>query len=163
MEKFEYSSAVTGFGMSEVGRRLMRDPLALTIDASLAAIEDAGLTRDDIDGVFFMYDSEGTNLVASPNWYMVSASDSNRTETVTATAVVEDAWIKLRIEVNSAGTSAEFFIDGASVGSLSTNLPTNAGDFHSFSSFTIIKSNGTSDRIMYIDYAAFKDTPLNER
>ncbi len=51
MEKFEYSSAVTGFGMSEVGRRLMRDPLALTIDASLAAIEDAGLTRDDIDGV----------------------------------------------------------------------------------------------------------------
>lgn len=51
MEKFERHSAVTGMGMSEVGRRLMRDPLALTVDASLAAIEDAGLTRDDIDGV----------------------------------------------------------------------------------------------------------------
>ncbi len=51
MDKFEYSSAVTGLGMSDVGRRLMRDPLSLTIDASLAAIEDAGLTRDDIDGV----------------------------------------------------------------------------------------------------------------
>ena len=38
-------------GMSEIGRRLMRDPLALTVDASLAAIADAGLTRDDIDGV----------------------------------------------------------------------------------------------------------------
>ena len=28
MDKFEYSSAVTGLGMSEVGRRLMRDPVA---------------------------------------------------------------------------------------------------------------------------------------
>jgi acetyl-CoA acetyltransferase len=51
MDKFEYKSAVTGMGMSDIGRRLMRDPMALTIDASLAAMEDAGLTRDDIDGV----------------------------------------------------------------------------------------------------------------
>jgi acetyl-CoA acetyltransferase len=51
MEKFESQAAVTGLGMSEVGRRLMRDPLALTIDACLASIDDAGLTRDDIDGL----------------------------------------------------------------------------------------------------------------
>ena len=51
MDKFEYKSAVTGLGMSEVGRRLMRDPMALTVEACLAAMEDAGLTRDDIDGV----------------------------------------------------------------------------------------------------------------
>ena len=51
MDKFEHKSAVTGLGMSEVGRRLMRDPMDLTIDACLAAMEDAGLTRDDIDGV----------------------------------------------------------------------------------------------------------------
>lgn len=51
MDKFEHSSAVTGMGMSEVGRRLMRDPMALTVEACLAAMEDAGLTRDDIDGV----------------------------------------------------------------------------------------------------------------
>lgn len=51
MHKFEHSAVVTGMGMSEIGRRLMRDPMALTVDASLAAISDAGLTRDDIDGV----------------------------------------------------------------------------------------------------------------
>ncbi|HER20434.1 MAG TPA: 3-ketoacyl-CoA thiolase, partial [Chromatiales bacterium] len=50
-DKFENRSAVTGLGMSEVGRRLMRDPMALTIDACLDAIADAGLSRDDIDGV----------------------------------------------------------------------------------------------------------------
>jgi acetyl-CoA acetyltransferase len=47
----ERKAAITGIGQSEIGRRLGRDPLGLTVDACLAAIEDAGLTRDDIDGV----------------------------------------------------------------------------------------------------------------
>jgi len=47
----EKKSAITGIGMSDVGRRLNRNPLELTADACLAAIADAGLTRDDIDGV----------------------------------------------------------------------------------------------------------------
>jgi acetyl-CoA acetyltransferase len=51
MEVLERRACLTGVGQSEVGRRLMRDPLELTLDACLAAIEDAGLTRDDIDGL----------------------------------------------------------------------------------------------------------------
>ena len=51
MEILERRAAITGIGQSDVGRRLMRDPLELTLDACLAAIEDAGLTRDDIDGI----------------------------------------------------------------------------------------------------------------
>ncbi len=49
--QLERRAAVTGIGQSAVGRRLGRDPLALTADACLAAIEDAGLTREDIDGL----------------------------------------------------------------------------------------------------------------
>ena len=44
-------SIISGIGQSDVGRRLVRDPLDLTLDACLAAIADAGLTRDDIDGI----------------------------------------------------------------------------------------------------------------
>jgi acetyl-CoA acetyltransferase len=51
MEILERRAAITGIGQSEVGRRLNRDPLELTLDACLAAIEDAGLTRNDIDGL----------------------------------------------------------------------------------------------------------------
>lgn len=51
MEIGERKAAITGIGQSEVGRRLGRDPLALTVEACLAAIEDAGLTRADIDGL----------------------------------------------------------------------------------------------------------------
>lgn len=49
--KFEDKVAVSGIGMSELGRRLMVDPLALTVQACERAIADAGLTMDDIDGL----------------------------------------------------------------------------------------------------------------
>ena len=50
-DKFEEKSAITGIGMSRIGRRLMVPPLSLTIDACQAAVADAGLTMADIDGL----------------------------------------------------------------------------------------------------------------
>jgi acetyl-CoA acetyltransferase len=47
----ERRALISGAGQSDVGRRLHRDPLELTLDACLAAIADAGLTTADIDGV----------------------------------------------------------------------------------------------------------------
>jgi acetyl-CoA acetyltransferase/uncharacterized OB-fold protein len=49
--KFEERVALTGVGQSAVGRRLMVDPLRLTVDACLAAVADAGLDLDEIDGL----------------------------------------------------------------------------------------------------------------
>lgn len=50
-EKFEDKVALSGIGMSPIGRRLMAPPLALTVQACAAAIADAGLTYSDIDGL----------------------------------------------------------------------------------------------------------------
>lgn len=47
----ERRAMISGAGQSDVGRRLHRDPLELTLDACLEAIADAGLTTADIDGV----------------------------------------------------------------------------------------------------------------
>lgn len=49
--RYEHRCVISGIGRSQFGRRLGRDPLSLTVDASLAAIEDAGLVPDDIDGI----------------------------------------------------------------------------------------------------------------
>jgi acetyl-CoA acetyltransferase len=51
MRKGEDDAVISGIGRSAVGRHLGRTGLSLTIDAVLAAIEDAGLSRDDIDGL----------------------------------------------------------------------------------------------------------------
>ena len=47
----EHAAVVSGVGQSQIGRRIYRDPLDLTVEAALAAIADAGLDRSDIDGV----------------------------------------------------------------------------------------------------------------
>ena len=51
MAEAERRAIVSGIGQSAVGRRLGRGELDLTVEACLDAIADAGLTRDDIDGL----------------------------------------------------------------------------------------------------------------
>jgi acetyl-CoA acetyltransferase/uncharacterized OB-fold protein len=50
-DRFEHGAVLSGIGRSALGRRLMREPLSLAVDACLAAVADAGLTLDDIDGL----------------------------------------------------------------------------------------------------------------
>ncbi len=50
-DRYEHKSVISGIGRSTMGRRLMVDPVSLTVDACLRAIADAGLTPDEIDGM----------------------------------------------------------------------------------------------------------------
>jgi acetyl-CoA acetyltransferase len=50
-DRLERKAVISGIGQSQVGRRIYRDPLDLTVDAVLEAIADAGLTTADIDGI----------------------------------------------------------------------------------------------------------------
>jgi acetyl-CoA acetyltransferase len=47
----EDRAVISGVGHSEIGRQVDRSGLQLTLDAVLAAIADAGLTVDDVDGL----------------------------------------------------------------------------------------------------------------
>ena len=58
-DKFEDRVAITGIGMSPIGRRLMVPPLALTVAAIKAAVSDAGLQLSDIDGLSTYPGGEG--------------------------------------------------------------------------------------------------------
>jgi acetyl-CoA acetyltransferase len=57
---------ITGIGMSQVGRRLTRHPLLLTVDAVKEALDDAGLTIGQIDGVSTYPGRAATFLGFSP-------------------------------------------------------------------------------------------------
>src|SRR5262245_58257083 len=50
-DRFEHRAVLSGAGRSALGRRLMVDPLSLTVDACLAAVADAGVSLADIDGL----------------------------------------------------------------------------------------------------------------
>jgi len=67
-ELLERRSVISGIGQSDVGRRLGRGELDLTVDACLAAIADAGLRREDIDGLAtFPGAGVGTGGFAGPS------------------------------------------------------------------------------------------------
>jgi len=89
-------------------------------------------------------------------WYRTtqSTSISNLTQTSTAVSVQALTWTKLAILVSADGTSAEFFINGASVGTNSTNMP---GPTRQFSPmFAIVKSVGIASSFMVMDYALIR-------
>jgi acetyl-CoA acetyltransferase len=72
-QPFEHGAVVSGIGQSAIGRQIDRSGFQLTLDAILAAIEDAGLTVDDIDGLA-MYPGGGkSNLpgYSSANLYEI--------------------------------------------------------------------------------------------
>ena len=50
-ERMERRAVISGAAQSDIGRRLYRTGIDLTVEAALRAIADAGLTAADIDGV----------------------------------------------------------------------------------------------------------------
>jgi acetyl-CoA acetyltransferase len=50
-EHFEHQVVISGIGMSQVGRRLGRSDIDLTLEACRVAVADAGLELGDIDGI----------------------------------------------------------------------------------------------------------------
>lgn len=93
---------VSGVGQSAVGRRLGRGALELTIDAMLAALDNAGLKPSDIDGLAcwpgFMPDTPGFSPVSLTevkealrlrlNWYTAGIEASQMSAIINAAMAV---------------------------------------------------------------------------
>lgn len=114
-------------------------------------MSDAG--GDAPNGVFWRY----THSVNSGNWQGVARTNNSETATNFSTAPVTSGWQKLRIVVNAAGTSATFYINGTSVGTVSSNIPT-ASSRETAIGASIIKSAGTTARTLLMDYVAWQIT-----
>lgn len=89
MEVLEQRTVLSGIGQSAVGRRLGRSGLDLTIEAVLAALDDAGLDRSDIDGI----SSWPGQSLDSPGFSPVSVTEIKET-------------LRLRLNWYNAGVEA---------------------------------------------------------
>lgn len=123
-------------------------------------------TANQTDAVAFVYDEGGvsTGSTAAAYWQVVTASNSTRTWNTSLTQITVTAgqYYTLRIEINAAGTSAAFFIDGTLVSTQTTNIPTAAGREVGYGS-QILKSAGTTARPFYTDYILAKSTLTTPR
>lgn len=117
------------------------------------------------DGVFFTYEEGGVfnGTAASPNWQCVTVANSVRTLTTTSTAVTASAWNKLRIEVNAAGTSVAFYVNGTLVATHITNIPLGSNSRYLNVKQGIYKAIGLTSRVMYVDYLGYENIQTTPR
>jgi len=97
-----------------------------------------------------------TNLVAfvydrnsSVNWRYITGNGTNTSNNST-TAVPANTWTRLKVEVNAAGNSVTFYIDGTSIGTVATTIPTT----ELYVNYGIYKSAGSTNRNADVDYIA---------
>src|SRR4051795_4036204 len=60
---FEKDAIISGLGISRIGRRTGIPGLELTLEAVRSAIEDAGLTANDIDGIGTLGDTPPADVM----------------------------------------------------------------------------------------------------
>jgi len=109
-----------------------------------------------VDGVYFQHDS------TTGNWRICASDNSVRTETTSSSAISAGTWYRLTIVVNAAASSAEFFVDGVSIGTVTTNIPAASGRVTGVG-MSLIKSAGTTARtfaVSGIGYKHVRSTPL---
>ena len=98
------------------------------------------------DGIYFRYE-RGTDT----EWLYACRASSTGSETASGVTVAAD-WVKLEIEINADATSVVFKIDGSTVGTVTTNIPS----ANLQPEFAIKKSAGTTARVAYVDLFRYR-------
>ena len=75
-ERFERRAVISGVGQSAIGRQIDRSGFQLTLDAVLAAIDDAGLRVEDVDGLAMFPGGGAANLPGYANGNLYEVQDA---------------------------------------------------------------------------------------
>lgn len=121
----------------------------VTYTSWVGLIDNGGGGGDCTNGAYFRYDS-----TQSANWQMCTSNNGTQTRTATSTAVTTD-WTKLRLVVNNTGTSITYYINGVSVGTITTNIPITTGRVFGLGAKVekSVGSGGGTNRAILLDFA----------
>lgn len=125
---------------------------------SIIGFLDTTASGDPAHGVYFRY-TDGTN---GGKWQCITSQASTRT-TVDSGILADTSYHAFTFEVNEAGTSVNFLIDGVSVATITTNLP-NGTSAQAFGyGWKIEKSVGTTQVNQSIDWYYFESERTSAR
>ena len=142
----------------QLGTRAVTFSTVMSVTNNLSSsterfIEESGLVDNvagPTNGVYFRYSDD----INGGNWECVCMDNSTTTVVDSTVAVAVNTWYRLEIEVNAAGTSAVFKIDGVTRATITTNIPTGATE-----KLGVLvskrKTVGTTTRLSRLDYLYF--------
>ncbi len=120
---------------------------------------NAGGTGDATEGVYLRQ----VDNVNSGNIQLIARDNSSETATNTSVNFTANTWQRVTIVVNAAGTSAEFFLNGSSIGTVGTTIPVTAGRGTGIFACSVTKSAGTTERTVQLDYLQVEYIPTATR
>ena len=106
-------------------------------------LTDANGSTSPYSGVYFYY----THTANTGNWIGRTKLGAGTTDVNSSVAVTAGAWVRLSIVINAAASSMEFFVNGTSFGSSTTNLPTAANMIFAFK-----ETAGTGSKTFDVDF-----------
>jgi hypothetical protein len=110
---------------------------------------DVATGAEPVDGVYFRY----VHSANSGNWVLVARANNVETGIVNSTiAVAATTWTTLEIEINAAGTSCTYYVNGVLAGTTTATIPTGAGR-ETGVQMSILKSAGIVSRLISLDQA----------
>lgn len=130
----------------------VRIPTLSTSSERFAAV--CGFMDTDLQNfAAFSYDEGAIFGNAATYWQTVTvaAGTATRNSNHTQTTVAANTWYRLGVEVNAAGNSVAFYLNGTQMATHSSNIPTSSGQ-HLTLGTLLIKSVGTTGRTMDIDW-----------
>ncbi|RTL25804.1 MAG: hypothetical protein EKK55_08745 [Rhodocyclaceae bacterium] len=114
-------------------------------------LDNANASAEPTDSAAFVY----RRATDGDFWVLQTRSASSETKTVTSDEPSASAYAIFKIVVAADGGSVEFFIDGVSKGTHTTNIPTGAGRQTGIG-MRIYKTAGTTARVVNIDWVRIK-------
>ena len=135
---------------------LLRLPTLSAVDEEYVARFGLGdvFSGDNSDGIWFEY-----NRLSSVNWLMCVNNGTTAVKTASSTAVAANTWIKLKIQANAAADTITYYVDGTSIGTKTSGFSTSGFAPR----LNIIKSAGTSARLLHVDYFSLNYTLTTSR
>lgn len=116
---------------------------------SLLGWGDNVAVNSTTDAVAFVH----RRATSTTNWVAMCRSNGTSTYTDTGVALSTTTWQDLEIRVNAGATSVGFYIAGALVATITTNIPTTSSRKLSFGA-GIEKTAGTNNAYFSLDYLA---------
>jgi hypothetical protein len=113
---------------------------------------------DGPDAVMFRYSSS----INAGKWQCVTRSNSVESTADSGISVASSTWYKLGISMNAGASSVTFSINGSSVCTITTNIPSGSGRGVSLNA-SIAKSAGTNFRTLDLDFLSLQFVPTTPR
>lgn len=105
-------------------------------------------TTDGTDGCYFKYSDD----VNGGEWQGLCIDNTTSTTCDSNIAVGANTWYRLTVAVNSAGSQADFRVNGSSACTVATNIPTGAGRSVTYGNAIVKDGAGTNARTLETDY-----------